>query len=57
MAVRYEAKGHPADICFSKEKGDIGTYARGLLDKLRREREDVKVHVGSTSKYVGRLVC
>ena len=38
--ARIFTYGYPADVFFSKERGDIGTFARTLLDKLLREREE-----------------
>ena len=36
--ARVFSYGYPADVFFSKERGDIGTFARTLLEKLNRER-------------------
>ena len=49
--ARVFSYGYPADVFFSKERGDIGTFARELLSKLRRERQDVGVGV----EFRGRI--
>ena len=41
--ARIFSYGYPADVFFSKETGDIGTFARTLLDKLSRERDGIEV--------------
>jgi hypothetical protein len=40
---RVFSYGYPADVFFSKERGDIGTFARTLLEKLNRERDNIEV--------------
>jgi hypothetical protein len=41
--ARIFSYGYPADVFFSKERGDIGTFARTLLQKLCRERDGIEV--------------
>ena len=41
--ARVFSYGYPAGVFFSKEKGDIKTFARTLLEKLCRERQDIAV--------------
>lgn len=41
--ARIFSYGYAADVLFSDEKGNIGTFASTLLEKLLRERDTVEV--------------